>query len=57
MSGQGLADYAIALAIIAIVVVFALIPLSGPGTVKIRPPAPRSDRGRASRWEATSRGS
>jgi hypothetical protein len=35
MSGQGLADYAIALALIAIVVVLALILLSGPGTIKI----------------------
>jgi hypothetical protein len=33
--GQGLADYAIALALIAIVVVLALILLSGPGMVRI----------------------
>lgn len=33
--GQGLADYAIALALIAIVVVLALILLSGPGTEHI----------------------
>jgi hypothetical protein len=34
-TGQGLADYAVALAIIAIVVVLALILLSGPGTMRI----------------------
>ncbi len=32
-SGQGLADYAIALAVIAICVVLGLILLSGPGSV------------------------